>query len=108
MSIVDSTVVVASDSNKGDYRVHLKLDLSRMRLEKVEVTSCKEAESLSRYEYETGELVLGDRNFSKANELVNLDKSGVYMLVRSYPAQLKMYDSAGEGIKWGEYDALCR
>lgn len=101
LSLVDGTMIVANGSHQSDYRLHLKLDLRHLHFEHVEVTSARVAESLARYQFSAGELVLGDRNFARATELVRLTGQGVQVLVRFSAAQLKLSDAAGKPIKWG-------
>lgn len=100
LSLVDGTMIVASGSHQSDYRLHLKIELCQLHFEQVEVTSARVAESLSRYQFSEGELVLGDRNFARADELVSLTGQGVKVLVRFSAAQLKLSDAAGKPIKW--------
>src|SRR5579859_937005 len=58
---VDATTVTGPGAIGTDARVHLKLRIPDVSIVDVQVTDDKEGESLSRFEWEPGELAVGDR-----------------------------------------------
>jgi hypothetical protein len=82
LRLIDATTVSAPGSKGTDWRVHLDFDLGSMAISEIQVTQASGGESLFRYEFEPGELVVADRGYSRRPELVHLSESGGRFIVR--------------------------
>ena len=82
LRLIDATTVSAPGSKGTDWRVHLDFDLGSMAISEIQLTQASGGESLFRYEFEPGELVVADRGYSRRPELVHLSESGGRFIVR--------------------------
>jgi len=56
-----------------DYRLHLALDLVSMSPHEIQVTGANQGESLSRYNFAKGDVVLVDRGYNHPATLLDLN-----------------------------------
>jgi Transposase DDE domain len=92
--ICDGSTVSAKGSRQSDYRLHLSFDALLQRACQLRVTSCRQGESLSRFCFAVGDLVLADRSFAKAPQLLEVSRQGADFLVRCSLQYLKLLDAA--------------
>lgn len=79
--IVDGTSISGPASKGTDYRVHMGIDLARQRIISVDITSGDEGESLQRYEFCKGDIVVADRGYASRPDVAEvLDNSGHIVL----------------------------
>lgn len=64
LRLVDATTVSRPGSQGADWRVHLRFDLARMAISHVELTDFRGGETLLRFPFEPGEVVVGDRGYA--------------------------------------------
>lgn len=100
LKIVDGTVLCCPAAVGTDYRVHLCFDAIEQGCGGVKVTTDKGAESFSYFTFAAGDIVLGDRIYSKAKQLIKVQEQGAEVIVRSSLQQLRLYDEAGTLIAW--------
>ena len=62
--LVDATTVRIPVSQGTDWRIHLGYDLLRSRIDSIELTDVRGGETLTRFQFQPGELVLGDRGYA--------------------------------------------
>jgi hypothetical protein len=74
-----------------DYRLHLALDLGTMTLHQVHVTGPDQGESLARYAFEEGDVVMADRGYNQPQAILDLHERGVYTVVRLLPTAMPLY-----------------
>lgn len=79
---VDSTVVSKPASKGTDWRVHYTLDLVSMACDWHEVTDSTGGESLERIPVESGDVILGDRNFGGLKGIQHVVSHGGHVLTR--------------------------
>ncbi len=102
LKIVDGTVLCCPAAVGTDYRVHLCFDALEQSCGGVKVTDAKGAESFSYFTFARGDIVLGDRIYSKAKQIIKVQEQGAEVVVRSSLQQLRLYDEAGTLIAWKE------
>jgi hypothetical protein len=93
--ICDGSTVSAPGSRKSDYRLHLSFDALRQQACQLQVTDYSQGESLSRFAFQATDLVLADRSFAKAPQLLSVLNQGADFAVRCTPQYVKLIDAAG-------------
>jgi hypothetical protein len=82
--LVDATTLSCSGSRKTDWRVHVGFRLGpRPRIEQLELSDGRGAESLDRFVCGPGDIVIGDAGYAKAQDLARLDATGAAFIVRT-------------------------
>ena len=82
VSLVDATVISRPGSVNGDARIHHRLRLSDLKYLQIRSTGIDEGETLCRFEFEPGELVVGDRGYSHARGVAHALDQGADVLIR--------------------------
>jgi Transposase DDE domain len=82
VSLVDATVISRPGSVNGDARIHHRQRLSDLRYLQVRSTGIDEGETLCNFEFEPGELVIGDRGYSHARGVLHAIGQGADVLIR--------------------------
>ena len=101
LRLVDATTVSAPGSKGTDWRVHLDFDLGAMAISEIQVTQVRGGESLSRYEFEPGELVVADRGYAHRAGLSHVLDGGAQFVVRLNSSSIPLQQRGG-----GEFDLL--
>jgi hypothetical protein len=96
--LIDATTVTAPGSKGVDWRVHLDFDLGSTAISEIQVTGSEGGESLFRWEFEPGELVVADRGYSRRPELAHLHESGARFIVRLNWSTVPLRDPGGEAF----------
>ncbi len=97
MRLVDATTLSCSGSRQTDWRVHVGFRLGpRPRIEQLELSDGRGAESLDRFVCGPGDIVIGDAGYAKAQDLARLDTTGAAFIVRTgwNAVRLRMPDGA--------------
>lgn len=94
--ICDGSTVSAPGSRKSDYRLHLSFDALLQQACQLAVTDYRQGESFARFAFAAGDLVLGDRSFAKAPQLLLVLNQGADFVVRCTPQYLKLQHISGE------------
>ena len=89
--VVDGSSLQGPGAKGTDYRLHLALDLVSMTLHEVHVTGAGQGESLSRYGFAKGDVVLVDRGYNHPNTLLDLNAQEVGVLLRLMPTAMPLY-----------------
>lgn len=100
--LVDATTIKAPGSNGTDFRLHLGFDLGRMAIDHVEVTDRRGGESLRRFKYAPGELVIGDAGYAHRPSLYAVTRTGADFLVRHNWWALPLTTPDGEPLEVAE------
>lgn len=79
---VDATVVCGPGAVGIDARIHTKLRVADVSLLDVQVTDEKGGESFRRFQWEPGELAVGDRAYSTSRGVDHVTSAGADVLVR--------------------------
>jgi hypothetical protein len=94
--LIDATTVSAPGSQGTDWRVHLDFDLGTSTISEVQVTSAAGGETLLRYAFEPGELVIADRGYSLRPGLAHVIDSGADFIVRLNWSSVPLQERGGE------------
>lgn len=96
---VDSTIVSKPASKGTDWRVHYTLDLVSMACDWHELTDSKGGESLERIPIDSGDVILGDRNFGGLKGIQHVVSRGGHVLVRMrWRGHLALVDGKGRPV----------
>jgi Transposase DDE domain len=106
LRVVDATTLAAPGSAGVDWRLHVTYDVGAQQTTAVELSDGRGAESLSRFAWERGDLVLGDRGYAKANDLAAVGNAGADYIVRIGWNALKL--RTRDGLPFDLFAALDR
>lgn len=101
LRLVDATTVSAPGSRGTDWRIHLDFDLGSMAISEVQLTEASGGESLLRYEFDPGEIVVADRGYAHRGGLAHVVAAGADFVVRLNWATVPLQQRGGE-----EFDLL--
>lgn len=79
---VDATVICRPGSLFGDARIHHRMRLSDLKYLQVRSTGIDEGETLRGFDFEPGELVVGDRGYCNARGVAHVIDCGADVLIR--------------------------
>jgi hypothetical protein len=82
VSVVDATVISRPGSVNGDARIHHRMRLSDLKYLQIRSTGIDEGETLRGFDFEPGELVVGDRGYCNARGVAHVIDAGADVLVR--------------------------
>jgi hypothetical protein len=82
VSVVDATVISRPGSVNGDARIHHRMRLSDLKYLQIRSTGIDEGETLRGFNFESGELVVGDRGYCNARGVAHVVDAGADVLVR--------------------------
>jgi hypothetical protein len=82
VSVVDATVISRPGSVNGDARIHHRMRLSDLKYLQVRSTGIEQGETLRGFDFEPGELVVGDRGYCNARGVAHVVDAGADVLVR--------------------------
>lgn len=80
--IQDATFLSVPGSKGVSHRVHVVLDLVTERITRIDVTDDKGGETLARFPFRAGELVMGDRIYGTSRSIAAVCAAGADPLVR--------------------------
>jgi hypothetical protein len=100
LKLVDGTVLCCPAAKGTDYRVHLCFEAMEQRGCGVKLTDDKGAESLTHFQFESGEVVFGDRLYGQAKQLIAVKKQAAEVVVRLSLQQLRLYAERGALREW--------
>jgi len=100
LKIVDATVLNCPGAKGEDYRLHLCFDAVGHSICAVKLSDKRIAESLTHFAYQAGEIVLGDRIYAKAWQIIEVLKQGADGIVRLSFQQLILLTAAGKKFDW--------
>lgn len=93
--ICDGSQISGPGAQGSDYRWHVAYDPVAQRIQELHVSDVHTGESLTRFTWGPGMVVLGDRNFAKAPALVATRATGAHVVVRMTPQYLRLWDQTG-------------
>ncbi|HEV8714536.1 MAG TPA: transposase [Candidatus Binatia bacterium] len=89
--ICDGSQLSGPGASGTDYRWHVAYDPVAQQSRELHVTDVHTGESLTRFAWRPGMVVLGDRNFAKAPALVATHRQGAHVVVRMTPQYLQLW-----------------
>ena len=90
--VVDGSTVQGSGAKGTWNRIHLAINLVTLEIDYVEVTDRHGGESLKRYPFRKGDIVMGDRGYNQPQVIAELDRDGVMIIVRLNPWSMPLYE----------------
>lgn len=101
LRLLDATAISCPGNTGTDFRLHLGYDLQRQAIDSAEVTDVRGGETLTRFSFSAGELVLADRGYSHRRGLYAVVQAGADFLVRHNWQLLPLLTPEG-----GKFDVL--
>lgn len=95
LRLIDATAISAPGSTGTDWRVHLDFDVGAQAISEIQVTPVSGGESLFRYDFDPGELVVADRGYSNRPGLAHVIDSQSHFIVRLNPASVPLQMPGG-------------
>ena len=94
--LIDATMVSApGKAGEHDWRVHLDFDLGALAVSEIQLTRVQGGESLFRYEFEPGELVVADRGYAHRPGLVHVIEAQAHFIVRWNSSSVPLQEPGG-------------
>jgi len=82
VSAVDATTISRPGSVSGDGRIHLRMRLNDLKYLQVRCTGIDQGESFRGFDFEPGELVIGDRGYCNARGVAHVLDAEADVLIR--------------------------
>lgn len=95
---VDATVVCGPGATGTDARIHTKLRVADVSLVDVEVTDGSGGETFCRYQWNAGELAVGDRGYCGTRGVLHVVNASADVLVRYRLSGLPLLDDDDEDL----------
>jgi hypothetical protein len=83
LRIVDATTVNRPGTHGTDWRIHVGMNLKLGQVDHVEITDAKGGETLKRFMFAPGDLVVADRGYAHRNGLEAVCRAGAHFIVRT-------------------------
>lgn len=96
--VIDATTVQGPGATGTWYRLHVALDLVRLRLLHVALTDAHQGEGWDYYPLQEGDVVLVDRAYNQPRPLIEQADRGVSVVVRYNPHGMRVYEDSGVAI----------
>jgi hypothetical protein len=96
LEAIDVSNVSRPGSHKIDWRLHVRFDLTQMRIAGVQLTDSKQGETLTRWQFSPQTIILADRIYGVANSLGVLLGSGAAFVIRIGWQNLPLTDREGQ------------
>ena len=93
---VDATALCCPGADRTTWRLHVSYDLLKMQVGQIELTDDRGAESLRRFTYEPGDIVLADRGYARPRDLRPVVQAGADFIVRTGWNSLRLLTGNGE------------
>lgn len=99
LRLIDASAIHGRGSRGIDARLHLSLDLRTHRIDALELTSVREGESLQRFDFQSGEIVIADRGYAHRAGLTKVVRAGGFFIVRLPWSNVPIETRTGEPIE---------
>lgn len=96
---IDGSSISKPGSQGTDWRLHYMLDLRTLACDWLELTDASGGEAIARAPVEPGDVILGDRNFSRLRDLQYAVSHGAHVLVRLRWTHAAMRTTRGRKFK---------
>jgi hypothetical protein len=94
--LIDATAISSPGDQGTSLRVHMAMQLGTNRCDTIEVTDGRGSESLDRFTYSAGEIVIADAGYAHRAALAGVAEAGAYFLVRLPWSSLPLETVDGE------------
>jgi hypothetical protein len=82
LRLIDASAIRRLGGRGTDARLHLSLNLGTHRIDQVELTDAGAGETLDRFTFKYGEIVIADRGYAHREALASVAKAGAFFVVR--------------------------
>lgn len=83
LRLIDATIVAGMGPRRhNDHRIHLSYDAAAGRIDHIEMTSMKGGEDLTRFDFESGDVVIADRGYGRKGGMSKVAAAGGRFIVR--------------------------
>jgi hypothetical protein len=96
--LFDASLISQPGSKKANWRLHLSFDLSAGRIDEVQLTTIKEGESLTRWQFAANEICLADRYYGVLRSLGVLLGAWSQFVIRIGWQNLPVQDREGQSF----------
>jgi Transposase DDE domain len=97
--VIDGSTVQEPGATETSYRLHIAIDLVKLELLQVEVSTDKVGESLDHYRLGNGDVVIIDRGYNQPKSLVPFVDRGGEIVLRYNPHGMSLYHQNDEMTK---------
>lgn len=80
--VLDASSINRPGTKSSDLRLHLGLNLGSGRIDSLELTDAQGGETLERFEFRAGEIVIGDRGYAHRSGLTHVVRAGASYVIR--------------------------
>jgi IS4 transposase len=94
--LLDATTINRRGSRGTDARLHVGIDLQSHRFDSVELTDARGGETLERFTFKPGEIVIADRGYAHRSGLASVMNAGASFIVRFAWSNLPLEHPDGE------------
>lgn len=94
--VIDATAIAREGHQGTDLRVHLGMDLGLNCVDSIDITDGRGGESLDRFTFVAGEIVLVDRGYAHREALARLSEAEAHFIVRLPWSAIPLEDSQGK------------
>lgn len=101
--VIDGSTVQVPGATGTSYRLHIAIDLVKLTLRQVEVSTDKVGESLAHYSLQNGDVVIIDRGYNQPKSLVPFVDKGGDIVLRYNPHSMTLYhqNDGMAKVDWG-------
>ena len=96
--LIDATSISCRGSNNTERRVHLGMDLRTNRTTAIDISDRHDGETLERFTFRAGEIVIADRGYGKRKDVAHAARSGAYFIIRIGWTNLPLEHPKGEPV----------
>jgi hypothetical protein len=93
---IDSTTIEGPANTSSEWRLHYTLDLDTLACDWHELTTVKVGEALERAPVSPGDVLLGDRNYLRAQGVLTAELAGGFVLLRMRWQHPTLLNAAGK------------
>lgn len=98
LRLVDATSISRPGSVGVDWRIHMSFNVARQAIDQIELTDVRGYETLARFQFQHGDIVVADRVYGTRNGLKHVVDSGADFLVRLGWRRVPLTDEKGERL----------
>lgn len=96
LRLIDATTISTPGSKGTDWRAHVDFDLGALAISEIQLTPVEGGESLLRYDFDPGELVVADRGYSHRSGLAHVRDAKAHFIVRLNSSAVPLQRPGGE------------
>jgi len=102
LRLIDATTVARPGSTGIDWRLHMSMNVSRGRVDHIDLTDAKGAETLTRFAFASSDLVIADRGYAKAKDLDHVSRANAFFIIRTSRHSVKLEHRDGRPFDYVE------